>query len=102
MTAGTPTTSRPTRNAAATRDWPLRSAGSRTLGYVASLHDNYQDMYKDAKSWDPALIQKRPDGSLMAGGRWLGGRAYLVCAPKQVELAMRPQNLPAIQARFGP
>ena len=23
------------------------------LGYVACLHDNYQDMYKDAKSWDP-------------------------------------------------
>ena len=37
-------------------------------------------MYKDAKSWDPGFIQKRPDGSLMAGGRWMGGRAYLVCA----------------------
>ncbi len=38
----------------------------------------------------------------MAGGRWLGGRAYLVCAPEPIKLAMRPQNLPAIQARFGP
>jgi len=72
------------------------------LGYVACLHDNYQDMYKNAKSWDPGLIQKRPDGSLMAGGRWLGGRAYLVCAPEQIKLALRPQNLPAIQTRFGP
>jgi hypothetical protein len=72
------------------------------LGYIACLHDNYQDMYKDAKSWDPGTIQKHSDGSLMAGGRWLGGRAYLVCAPKQVELAMRPQNLPAIHDRFGP
>jgi hypothetical protein len=59
-------------------------------------------MYKDARSWDPAMIQKHRDGSLMAGGRWLGGRAYLVCSPKQVELAMRPQNLPAIHERFGP
>ena len=72
------------------------------LGYVACLHDNYQDMYRDAKSWDPAYIEKRPDGSLIQGGRWLGGRAYMVCAPKQVELAMRPQNLPAIHKLFDP
>ncbi|MGC8638803.1 MAG: hypothetical protein ACP5XB_02860 [Isosphaeraceae bacterium] len=72
------------------------------LGHIASLHDTYQDMYKDAKSWGPAVIQKRPDGSLAAGGRWLGGRAYLVCAVKQVALAGRPRNLPAIKARFGP
>jgi hypothetical protein len=72
------------------------------LGYVACLHDNYQDMYRDAKSWNPDFIEKKPDGSLITGGRWLGGRAYMVCAPKQVELAMRPQNLPAIQKHFGP
>lgn len=74
----------------------------QALGYVASLHDNYQDMYRDAKSWDPAHIEKRPDGSLITGGRWLGGRAYMVCAPRQFELAMRPQNLPAIQQLFAP
>ncbi len=70
------------------------------LGYVGCLHDNYQDMYKDAKSWDPRFIQKKQDGSLTAGGRWLGGRAYLVCALKQLELATRPQNLPAIRELF--
>jgi len=74
----------------------------QALGYVASLHDNYQDMYRDAKSWNPAMIEKRADGSLIQGGRWLGGRAYMVCAPKQVELAMRPQNLPETQRLFGP
>ena len=74
----------------------------QALGYVASLHDNFQDMYRDAKSWNPALIEKRADGSLIQGGRWLGGRAYMVCAPKQVELAMRPQNLPETQKLFGP
>jgi hypothetical protein len=72
------------------------------LGYVASLHDNYQDMYRDAKSWNPDFISKRPDGSLVQGGRWLGGRAYIVCAQKQVELAMRPQNMPEIRRLFGP
>ena len=74
----------------------------QALDYVACLHDNYQDMYRDAKSWDPAMIEKKPDGSLIQGGRWLGGRAYMVCAPKQVELAMRPQNLPEIQRLFAP
>ena len=36
------------------------------------------------------------------GGRWNGGRAYMVCAPKQLELALRPQNLGAIRDLFAP
>ncbi len=72
------------------------------LEYVFCLHDNYQDMYRDAPSWNPAYIEKQPDGSLIQGGRWMGGRAYMVCAPKQVELAMRPQNLPSIKRLFNP
>ena len=74
----------------------------QSLGYVACLHDNIQDMYRDAKSWNPGFIEKRSDGSLITGGRWLGGRAYMVCAPKQLELAQRPQNLPAINKLFAP
>ncbi len=74
----------------------------QALGYVACLHDNVQDMYRDAKSWDPDFIEKTPDGSLIKGGRWLGGRAYMACAPKQLELAKRPQNLPAIHTLFSP
>ncbi len=72
------------------------------LDYVACLHDNYQDMYRDAKSWDPKYIAKKPDGSLVQGGRWLGGRAYIVCPAKRVELAMRPQNLPETERLFHP
>ena len=64
------------------------------LGYVACLHDNYQDMYRDAKSWDAGVIQKRPDGSLMTGGRWLGGRAYLVCAPSRSSWQCVPRTCP--------
>ena len=74
----------------------------KALGYIACFHDNYQDMYRDAKSWNPDCIQKRADGSLMSGGRWMGGRAYMVCAPKMLELARRPQNLPAVQKLFAP
>ncbi len=74
----------------------------QSLGYLGCFHDNYQDMYRDAKSWDPNLVEKAPDGSLVTGGRWMGGRAYMVCASKQIELAMRPQNLPEIQRLFHP
>jgi len=72
------------------------------LGYVGCLHDNVQDMYRDAKSWSPSFIEKNRDGSLIKGGRWNGGRAYMVCASKQLELAQRPQNLGAIRDLFGP
>ena len=72
------------------------------LGYLACLHDNYQDMYKDAKSWDRG---RDPEAArwIADGGRALAGRT---CLPglraEQIKMAMRPQNLPAIQARFGP
>jgi hypothetical protein len=72
------------------------------LDYVGCLHDNVQDMYRDAKSWDPNFVEKRSDGSLIVGGRWNGGRAYMVCAPKQLELAQRVQNLGAIRDLFKP
>ena len=72
------------------------------LGYVGCLHDNVQDMYHDAKSFSPSYIEKNRDGSLIKGGRWNGGRAYMVCAPKQLELAQRPQNLGAIRDLFSP
>lgn len=72
------------------------------LGYVGCLHDNVQDMYRDAKSWDPNYIEKKSDGSPIVGGRWNGGRAYMVCAPKQLELAQRVQNLGAIRDLFKP
>jgi len=73
----------------------------RKLGFLACLHDNYQDMYRDAKSWDPKLIAKHANGSLIKGGRWLGGRAYIVCPARQVALAKRRQNLPGIAKLFG-
>lgn len=67
------------------------------LGYLFCLHDNYQDMYRDAPSWDPSYLMKRPDGSPAIGGRWGGSRTYLICSRKAIELARRPQNLPAVQ-----
>ena len=69
----------------------------RQLGYLLCLHDNYQDIYRDSPSWDEGLIMKHPDGSLVKGGKWWGGQAYLTCSRKAIELARRPQNLPAVR-----
>jgi hypothetical protein len=72
------------------------------LGYMVSLHDNYQDIYGDSPSWDENLIMKHSDGSLVKGGIWLGGQAWLTCSREAVKLAQRPQNLPKVKELFNP
>ena len=69
----------------------------RDLGYLLCLHDNYQDIYRDSPSWDEKLIMKTPDGKLARGGHWAGGIAYLTCSRMALDLARRPQNLPAVK-----
>jgi hypothetical protein len=69
----------------------------RRLGYIFGLHDNYQDIYRDSPSWSEDVIMKTADGKLAKGGKWAGGRAYLTCSLKALELAQRPQNLPAVK-----
>jgi hypothetical protein len=69
----------------------------RDLGYLFCLHDNYQDIYRDSPSWDEKLIMKTPDGKLARGGHWAGGTAYLTCSQMALDLAKRPQNLPAVK-----
>ncbi len=79
-------------------NWELRKAvwAIQNAGYTACLHDNYQDMYKDAPSWDEKYLSKNPDQSIKPGGVWNGGRAYLTCSKAAIELASRPQNLPEV------
>ncbi|MHB1356166.1 MAG: DUF5696 domain-containing protein [Anaerolineae bacterium] len=74
----------------------------QACGYLFCLHDNYQDMYRDAPSWDEACLEKKPDGSPVIGGVWLGGRAYYTCAREALKLAKRPENLPAVQHAIAP
>jgi hypothetical protein len=69
----------------------------RAQGYLLSLHDNYQDIYRDAPSWNEDYVNKNAAGALTVGGKWAGGRAYITCAQKAVELAKRPQNLASIK-----
>ena len=77
----------------------VRALGS---GWVFGLHDNYQDFYQNAASWNEGYIMKNPDGSLHAGGVWAGGLAYLICSRKSVELASRPMNVPRVKEQFTP
>ncbi len=72
------------------------------LGYTLGLHDNYQDMYRDAASWGEQWLMKDREGKVRMGGRWLGGRAYLTCSEKALELARRPQNLPEVAHTVEP
>jgi hypothetical protein len=74
----------------------------KAVGYMFGLHDNYQDMYKDAPSWDESYIMKRPDGSLYQGGEWAGGLAYLTCSRKALEIASRDQNIPSVKRLYNP
>jgi len=74
----------------------------KACGFLFGLHDNYQDMYEDAPSWNVKHLNKRADGTPKRGGNWAGGQAWQVCAIEQVRLASRPQNLPAVKKLFAP
>jgi hypothetical protein len=65
----------------------------RSLGFVFALHDNYQDFYPDAPSYDDKYIMKDKDGSLVYGGIWDGGLCRLICSKKAIELIRRNMNL---------
>jgi hypothetical protein len=58
-------------------------------------------MYHDSPSFSEEFIMKNADGSLVRGGTWDGGRAYVTCSRKAVELARRPQNLTAVKTLSG-
>lgn len=74
----------------------------KALGYLFGLHDNYTDFYQRAPSWSEDYIAKGQDGSLVKGGVWAGGQAYLICQRKSLELARRPQNVPDVFRLFSP
>lgn len=74
----------------------------KSLGYLFGLHDNYTDFYRAAPSWNEDYIAKGEDGSLVRGGIWAGGQAYLICQSKSLELAQRKQNMPGVLSLFTP
>lgn len=80
----------------------LAAAGRRIrdCGFLFGLHDNYQDMYEDAPSWNVAMLRKDRNGRPLMGGNWAGGQAWQVRPQSQLELAQR--NLPEVKRLFGP
>jgi len=74
----------------------------KALGWLFGLHDNYQDMYRDAPSWNESFLIKNRDGSPRKGGVWAGGPCWLICSRKAIELANRPQNIPEVKTLFAP
>lgn len=52
------------------------------------LHDNYQDIYEHCPSF-PHGVVIRQDGSLMPGGFWAGGQAYILNSSASIAYARR-------------
>lgn len=57
-------------------------------GFAVALHDNYQDIYMQSKSWPHGVILER-SGDRMPGGYWAGGQAYIVSARDGLEYGRR-------------
>jgi hypothetical protein len=67
----------------------------KSKGYLFALHDNYDDFYPDAPSFDEKYILRDRDGSLHKGGVWDGGLCYISCPAQREELLNR--NMALIQ-----
>ena len=72
----------------------------RDYGWLFGLHDNYQDMYDDAPSFDTKYLMYNKDGRPQTGGVWAGGTPYLMVSDKAMEFAYR--NLPPVKDLFSP
>jgi hypothetical protein len=55
---------------------------------LATLHDNYQDMYIQSPSFPDGVI-KTSDGHMMCGGYWHGGLTFILCSKEQERYARR-------------
>ncbi|MGK7395533.1 MAG: DUF5696 domain-containing protein [Candidatus Cyclobacteriaceae bacterium M3_2C_046] len=69
----------------------LRKAAEtvRSKGYLFALHDNYDDYYPDAPSYDEKYILRNFDGSMHRGGIWDGGPCYITCPSVRESLLNR-------------
>ena len=65
------------------------SEQASSTGYVLTLHDNYQDFYPDAPTYDPRYIMKDRHGAVLAGGIWDGGLCHLICSKPAIDLLKR-------------
>ena len=67
--------------------------------YPVALHDNYQDIYTQSKSWPRGVIRER-NGERMLGGYWAGGQSYILDARNGLRYAKRNwESLAQLQLR---
>jgi len=73
----------------------LRTAAEKIKanGYLFALHDNYDDFYPDAPTFDEKYILRNADGTLHKGGIWDGGLCYITCPSQRMELLDRNMDL---------
>lgn len=53
---------------------------------IMGLHDNYTDMYENLPRWPKGVIHRK-NGTLMRGGFWAGGQAYIMNYRDSLEYA---------------
>ncbi len=66
----------------------LKAALNMGDNITGGLHDNYQDMYEDTKSFPFGLSVQR-NGEFLDGGYWAGGQAYILKSSAGLKYAMR-------------
>ncbi|TAH25564.1 MAG: hypothetical protein EAZ07_06435, partial [Cytophagales bacterium] len=66
----------------------LKKISTSDANYFSMLHDNYQDIYRHNPSF-PKGINITANGSLMRGGMWAGGQAYILNSRDSVKYAIR-------------
>ncbi|MCL2832020.1 MAG: glycoside hydrolase [Treponema sp.] len=77
----------PAEGAGGAEDLKKLSLKARSLGYILSLHDNYQDYYLNAPSYNEECLVKKSDGSVQTGGIWDGGQCRIICSHEALDLA---------------
>jgi hypothetical protein len=68
-------------------------------GYLAGVHDNYQDIYPDSSAFKSKPYMKHEDGSPKAGGQWDGGQAYLLCSSEAIHYVKR--NISELLSKYS-
>jgi hypothetical protein len=76
------------------------SSKIQSYNWLFGLHDNYQDIYENSPSWDPAKVMMDANGERMKGGIWAGGQAWLTASNHGLEFAKI--NLPEVRKIFNP
>ena len=73
----------------------LKKAAEKVIGngFLFALHDNYDDFYPDAPTFNEKYILRNADGTLHRGGIWDGGLCYITCPSQRMELLDRNMDL---------